>query len=236
MGRAKDIIVKPIPRKDADKIIKSLHYSGKVVRNSQIHLGVFLDGKCGGVLQFGPSLDKKKIIGLVRDTKWNGFIELNRMALADWLPANGESRSIAVAMKLLKKHYPQLEWVVSFADGTQCGHGTIYQASGFTLTGINQSKNLVRLPNGSTIHKMTLESNPTTPRTELGGKSYYDVTGGRYNLSAYVEEVGGQVIPGFQFRYMYFLNYDARKRLTVPVVPFSKIKEIGGEMYRGEAK
>lgn len=236
MGRAKDIIVKPIGRKDADRVIKSLHYSGKVVQNSQIHLGVFLDDRCGGCLQFGPSLDKKKIIGLVEDTKWSGFIELNRMALADWLPPNGESRSIAVAMKLLKKHYPQLEWVVSFADGTQCGHGTIYQASGFSLTGITASKNLVRLPDGSTIHKMTLESSPTTPRPELGGQSYYDLTGGRYNLAAYVDATGGEIIPGFQFRYIYFLTPAARERLTVPVLPFSKIKEIGGEMYRGESK
>lgn len=236
MGRAKDIVIRPIPRKDADKIIKQLHYSGKVVQNSQIHLGVFLEGRCGGVLQFGPSLDKKKIIGLVKDTKWNGFLELNRMALADWLPPNGESRSIAMSMRLLKKHYPHLEWIVSFADGTQCGHGTIYQASGFDLTGIVKSKNLVRLPDGSTIHKMTLESNPMTPRKELDGRSYYDVTGGRYSLGQYVKEAGGQIIPGFQFRYVYFLNPEARTRLTVPVIPFSKIKEIGGEMYRGEAK
>ncbi len=236
MGRCKDIVVRPIPRRDADKIIKQLHYSGKVVQNSQIHLGVFLDGRCGGVLQFGPSLDKKKIIGLVEGTRWTGFLELNRMALAEWLPQNGESRSIAMSMRLLKKHYPHLEWIVSFADGTQCGHGTIYQASGFDLTGIVKSKNLVRLPDGSTIHKMTLESNPMTPRKELDGRSYYDVTGGRYNLAQYVKEAGGEIIPGYQFRYLYFLNPDARSRLTVPIIPFSKIKEIGGEMYKGEAR
>ncbi len=85
MGEAKNIIIKPISSKDANSIIRTLHYSGKVVNNSQVHFGVFYDGKCGGALQFGPSLDKRKIIGLVKDTKWNEFIELNRMALADWL-------------------------------------------------------------------------------------------------------------------------------------------------------
>lgn len=44
--RAKDIEIKPISRQDADKIVKELHYSGKTVNNSQIHLGFFLDGKC----------------------------------------------------------------------------------------------------------------------------------------------------------------------------------------------
>ena len=80
MGDAKRIIVKPIAAADASRIVKALHYSGKVVQNSQVHLGVFLDGKCGGAMQFGPSLDKRKIQGLVQDTKWNEFIELNRMA------------------------------------------------------------------------------------------------------------------------------------------------------------
>ncbi len=97
MSKAKEIIVKPISSKDAARIVKSCHYSGKVVQNSQLHFGVFLDGKCGGAMQFGPSLDKRKIQGLVRDTSWNGFIELNRMAFADWLPRNSESRAISVA-------------------------------------------------------------------------------------------------------------------------------------------
>lgn len=234
MGKAKDIVVRPIGRDDANKIITGLHYSGKVVKNSQVHFGVFLGDRCGGALQFGPSLDKKKIIGLVDGTKWNGFLELNRMALADWLPKNGESRSISVACNLIRKAYPFVEWIVSFADGCQCGHGTIYQASGFLLTGITESKNLVRLPIGKTVHKMTLESNPTTPRPELGGRSYFDITGGKYCLSKYVEATKGEVIPGYQLRYVRFLNPEARDRLTVPVIPFSRITEIGASMYRGE--
>ena len=94
----KDIIVKPISSQDASRVVKSCHYSGKVVQNSQLHFGVFLNGKCGGAMQFGPSLDKRKMQGLVENTGWNGFIELNRMAFADWLPRNSESRAIAVAM------------------------------------------------------------------------------------------------------------------------------------------
>jgi hypothetical protein len=37
VGDAKNIIVKPISSRDANKIIKALHYSGKVVNNSQLH-------------------------------------------------------------------------------------------------------------------------------------------------------------------------------------------------------
>lgn len=233
---AKDIHVAAISSTEANEMIRQWHYSGKVVSNSQLHLGVFLNGKCGGVMQFGPSLDKRKMVGLVEGTKWNGFIELNRMAFSEFLPRNSESRAIAVAMRLIKKHYPQIEWVVSFADGTQCGDGTIYRASGFVLTGINPSSNLARLPNGTVIHKMTLESGPDRPRPELGGRSYYSVTGGKYNFKRYVEVTKAQVLVGFQLRYIYFLNSTARARLTVPIIPFERIGEMGASMYRGQKR
>ena len=233
MGTAKQIVVKPISSKDANAIIKSLHYSGKTVQNSQLHLGVFLDGKCGGAMQFGPSLDKRKMLGLVRGTLWNEFIELNRMAFADWLPRNGESRALGYAFRWMRKQYPHIKWCVSFADGTQCGDGTIYRASGFVLTAINKSFNLVRLPNGEVIHKMTLESNPLQKRPELAGKSYYDITGGKYDLAKYTKYIKGDVIPGFQLRYVYFLHESAKQDLTVPILPFSEIDRQGAGMYKG---
>ena len=236
MGDAKRLIVKPISAKDANRIVQGLHYSGKTVQNSQLHLGVFLDGKCGGAMQFGPSLDKRKMQGLVRGTLWNEFIELNRMAFADWLPRNGESRALGFAFRWMRKQYPQLKWCVSFADGTQCGDGTIYRASGFYLTAINKSMNLVQFGQGQVIHKMTLESNPTQKRPELDGATYYEVTGGRYDFNAYAKAVGGEVIPGFQLRYIYFLDSSARDRLTVPILPFSEIDRRGAGMYRGKPR
>jgi hypothetical protein len=163
MGDAKRLIVKPISAKDANRIVQSLHYSGKTVQNSQLHLGVFLDGKCGGAMQFGPSLDKRKIQGLVSGTLWNEFIELNRMAFADWLPRNGESRCIGYAMRFIRKQYPWIKWVVSFSDGTQCGDGTIYRASGFVLTGIKENNQIWDAPTGETF-------TDTSIRPGIGGE------------------------------------------------------------------
>jgi len=216
---AKDIVVKPISRADADRIVKSCHYSGKVVQNSQLHFGVFLNGKCGGAMQFGPSLDKRKIQGLVEGTGWNNFIELNRMAFSDWLPRNSESRAISVAMKLIRKSYPHIEWVVSFADGTQCGDGTIYRASGFALTGIKENNQILLMPDGSKVSRMT-------------------VTKGEHILAnggAKIPE-GSKPLSGFQLRYIYFLNPAARSRLTVPILPFSEIQKRGAGMYLGKPK
>lgn len=156
MPSAKDIRVAPISAKDAAAIVKRVHYSGKVVQNSQLHLGVFLDGRLEGAMQFGPSLDKRKVQGLVEGTGWNGFIELNRMAFSDRLPRNSESRALGVAMRLIRKHYPHIEWVISFADGAQCGDGTIYRAAGFVLTGIRKNTSIWRAPTGAVFPETSL--------------------------------------------------------------------------------
>ena len=148
MGGAKDIWLAPISAKDGHAFIRQHHYSGKSVQNSQLHLGIFLAGRMLGALQFGPSLDKRKLIGLVAGTRWNEFIELNRLALIDDTPKNTESRALAMAMRIIRKQYPHIQWVVSFADATQCGDGTIYRASGFVLTGLKKNTQIWEAPNG----------------------------------------------------------------------------------------
>lgn len=234
MGRTKEIILKVIPSKIAIPFVKKHHYSGKVVNNSNLHFGAFLDNQLHGVLSFGPSLDKSKIIGLVEGTGWNEFLELNRMAFDDYLPRNSESYCISKAMMLIKKNAPQIKWVVSFADGCSCGDGAIYRASNFVLTLIKKNSDLCVLPNGQKIHSMTLKSQPLQKRPELGGRSFFDITGGKYDFKKYVEAAGAQILTGFQLRYIYFIDKSYRQRLTVPEIPFSRIDEMGAGMYKGE--
>lgn len=211
-------------------------------------------------MQFGPSLDKRKVQGLVDGTGWNGFIELNRMAFSERLPRNSESRALGIAMRIIRKAYPHIEWVISFADGAQCGDGTIYRAAGFVLTGIRKNTSLWRGPDGSVSDDATVKTNPTRPpvfsRTSLtDGKSKQQqqqamqivsrttVTKGGHAASAgggasmkLYKAAGFEPIPGFQLRYLYFLNPAARSRLTVPILPFSRIAEMGAEMYKGQAR
>lgn len=233
---AKDLLVRPIDPRASREFICRVHYSGKCTPNTQLHFGVFYQGRLEGALQFGPPLDRSKLLPLVKGSQWQEVIELNRMAFSEALPRNSESRALGVVFRLMRKHAPQIKWVVSFADATQCGDGTIYRASGFVLTGIKASENLARLPDGSVIHKITLENDGNRPRPELGGRSYFNVTGGRYNFEAYVQAVGAEVLRGFQLRYLYFLDPAYRDRLTVPILPFSSIAEAGAAMYRGRAK
>ena len=226
---AKEIIVKPISSQDAARIVKACHYSGSSAINASLHLGIFLNGRCGGAMQFGPSLQKSSTVSLVEGTGWNGFIELNRMAFADWLPRNSESRAIAVAMRLIRKAYPHIEWVVSFADGTQCGDGTIYRASGFVLTGIKENSTMHMMPDGTIFADVGLRASSANLRKKVGYKIGEP-------FSSFKQRTGAKRVPGFQLRYIYFLNPAARSRLTVPVLPFSEIQRRGAGMYLGKPK
>ena len=214
MGRAKEIILKVIPSNVANDFVKKNHYSGKVVPNSKLHFGCFLDNKLGGVMSYGASINKKGTINLVKGTKWSGFIELNRMAFSDILPKYSESRCIAISMKLLKKNAPHIKWVISFADATQCGDGTIYRASGFKLVGI--SKNTA------------LRINPKT------GNPMHVIRA--HHLTISNEFRKWKPIDGYQLKYIYFIDKAKEKDLTVPIIPFSKIKEMGIGMYKGKMR
>ena len=175
MGKAKEIVLKVIPASIANPFIRAHHYSGGVVTNSCLHFGVFLDGQLHGVMSYGPSMNKQKMIGLVEGTGWNEFLELNRMAFDSVLPRNSESRALSISLRLIRKYAPQVKWVLSFADACSCGDGTIYRAANFVLTGMKRNEALCILPDagnpdgGTRMHKMVLSANPTTPRPELGG-------------------------------------------------------------------
>jgi hypothetical protein len=243
MLTAKDIKVGPISRSDADRVVKLNHYSGKVVQNSQLHLGVFLEGRLEGAMQFGPSLDKRKMVGLVEGTGWNNFIELNRMAFSERLPRNSESRALSVAFRLMRKHYPYIDWVVSFADGAQCGDGTIYRAAGFVLTGIKRNTQMWAAPSGETFSRMSLTDGKSKQEQEQARRivSRLSMTEGKHAVTGgasmkLYKEAGFIPIEGFQLRYMYFLNQAARQRLTVPILSFDKIEALGAGMYRGKKR
>ena len=242
MATAKDIYVAPISQKDAATLVKRVHYSGKIVNNSQLHFGVFLNGKLEGVMSFGASLDKRKTQGLVSGTAWNDFLELNRMAFSERLPRNSESRALSIAFKLIKKHYPNIEWIISFADGTQCGDGTIYRASGFFLTGIKKNTQIWQAESGETFSRISLTNGKKSKEQQGNAKKIVNrvsvtkgvkiLENGGASMKNYAA-AGFKPLPGFQLRYVYFLNPKAKERLTVPILPFSKIDEMGASMYKG---
>jgi len=228
---AKDIVLRPIPSQDAKRIVQREHYSGKVDPRSQLHIGVFYGGELEGAIQFGPPIDRRKMLPLVEGTSWEGMCELNRMAFSERLPRNSESRALSVAFRLLKKHKPQLKWIVSFADATLCGDGTIYRASGFLLTQIRQNKSMIRMPDGSIAADIVFSAGFSPNAGERSIKAKWGM-GANEPKSDFFKRIGAKPVPGYQFRYVYFLDPTWRCRLTAPVIPFDKIPS-ECRMYRG---
>jgi len=238
MATAKEIVVKVIPSNIANEFVKKTHYSGKVVNNSKLHFGVFLNGVLHGVMSYGSPMDKSKVIGLV-DTgltynqAWNSMLELNRMAFDDVLPKNSESRALAISFRLLKKNAPHIKWILSFSDGTASGDGTIYRASGFALTKITPNGTIWEFPNNERVARMTWDSADASARSVLASRLYPD---GEVDLSKWAnmafKDMGGKPASGFQLRYIKLL--DPTAKLKCDTIPFTKIDEIGAGMLRGK--
>lgn len=225
---AKEIIVKPIDKPTADKIVKKYHYSGKVVQNSNLNFGVYYKGLLLGAMQFGSPTDKRKMLPLVKETLWNETIELNRMAFSDALPRFAESRAISLAFKWIKKN-SEIKWCISFADGTQCGHGTIYQASNFKLCNIKKNSTILILPDGTKTTDVSINTGSDKygrEKKSLGYTSTKKYLDDRYK--------GWKPLVGYQYKYIYFIDKEAEKNFTGEFIPFSKIKELDIEMYKGE--
>lgn len=221
---AKALRIEPIRAQLANGFVQRVHYSGTVGPNSQLHLGVYWDGRLEGCLQFGPPMDRRKVLPIVAGTPWAGMIELNRMAFTEALPRNSESRALAVALRILRRQAPQLKWVLSFADATQSGDGAIYRAVGFVLTGIRRNATI-----GSLDGKVSANISHHVARfTTTKGPGILD-RGGAARVPP-----GWKPLPGYQLRYVYFLDPAWRDRLAVPAIPYAEIAARGIGMYRGQ--
>lgn len=124
------------------------------------------------------------------------------MAFDDKLPRNSESRCIAVSLRLIKKNAPQIKRVISFADGTQCGDGTIYRASGFKLVGIAENT--------------AIRINPET------GEKIHTIQA--FHLKKQKEFSTWEPVKGNQLKYVYLI--DKTCELAVPVLSFDTIDKV----------
>ena len=145
-------IVKPIDAKNARDIVKKYHYSGKVVSNSKIHLGVFNDEKLVGCLQYGPPMNGKKTSDkILPDVE---MMELNRMVMMDTEPRNSESKAISLCNKWIKNN-TNIKYLLSFSDGKQGNVGYIYQATNWMYIGYLVSNSFYEL-DGEIMHSVTV--------------------------------------------------------------------------------
>lgn len=198
--------VATIARRIACEIIVAHHYSRRVVNNSYVHLGVWIDGALVGILQFGYALNPARMGKVVAGSSSTDYLELNRMWLSDAAPRNSESRAIAYAVRYIRAAMPQVSWLQSFADERCGGWGVVYQAANFLYVGCH-STTFFEL-DGETFHEMLLSVRPDKAgsRGRFLRANIARATKARYK----------------QFRYVYFIRKSWRRRLNLPVLPYPK--------------
>lgn len=201
-----DFCVKLIDRDTANALIMRHHYSRKFYNATYIHLALFIEGEVMGVLQFGYAMNPASASSVVAGTEMDEYLELNRMWLDDAAPRNSESRALAMAVKFIRRAYPKVKWIQSFAD-ERCGlFGTVYQAAGFTFHGEHMGR-----------------------FWELDGVVYHDsiLTDSRKELTPAGSRLRANKDRAVrldlrQFRYLRFLQPRFAKQCRFPALPFPK--------------
>jgi hypothetical protein len=202
---APSFYVMEMDRDDANRIIVNNHYSGKFYSASYIHLGLYADACLRGVLQFGYAMNPQSMASVVEGTKIDEYLELNRMWVDDAMPRNSESKALSYAVKFIRRKYPRVAWIQSFAD-ERCGRlGVVYQASSFLYCGEHLST-FWEL-DGVWYHNSLMTRDPKLSKS-----------------AAFIQNRKSECKrQDFrQFRYVKPLKNWARKRLLLPVLPYPK--------------
>jgi hypothetical protein len=184
-------------------LIETNHYSHKCTPNHFLSFDVN-NGK--GALQLGFGIrphNKKSISSLITH---DNYCEFDRMWLSDDLPKNSETQVISLLLSYLKQNYKNIQFVITYADGSAGNKGIIYQASNaLRLEPIMCDFYL--LSNGERVHPVSMwhrhKTRAWTTMCEL------------YPGIKHIK--GTKKIPIYQYRYLYILNHSMRKKYQAEI-------------------
>ena len=201
----KDFYIKEVDRKIANKMVVKNHYSKKFYNATYIHLGLYVNEELKGVLQYGYAMNPTSCSSVVKGTKKNEYLELNRMWIDDNVGQYPESRAISYSIKYIKKKYPKIKWIQSFADERCGGFGVVYQACSFSYFGEHNS--LFWTLDGVVYHNSLMTRNP-----KLSKSAKY--------LQENKNKATSQKLR--QFRYIKFLDKREKKKCLLKEHPYPK--------------
>ena len=129
------------------------HYSRSMPSGKSAKLGVWENGRYIGALVFASGANRN--IGKPYGLNQQQVCELVRVALDKH--KTPVTKIIAISLKMIRKRYPGLRVVVSYADGEQGHEGTIYKAGNWTFEGSTKGDYQV-LYRGKWRHKRTVDA------------------------------------------------------------------------------
>jgi len=199
--------IKEIDRNLANDIIVKNHYSKKFYNATYIHLGLFVNEEIKGVLQYGYAMNPASCGSVVEGTQKDEYLELNRMWIADNVGEYPESRAISYSLKYIRRKYPKIKWIQSFADERCGGFGIVYQACSFDYYG--EHKNIFWELDGETFHNSIMTS-------EKAGKRGYNLLNDQKNKERVIKHELRQ------FRYIKFLDQREKKKCLLKQQKYPK--------------
>lgn len=155
--KARELEISPCVLAQIRRFVETYHYSHNLNGVKISHcFRVEHEGKLVGGVVFGA----------LSTTAWKRFadseekvMELRRLVLLDEAGRNSESRVVGWCLRWLKKHAPQIEIVVSYADPAHGHSGVIYRASNFQHVGMSAADKGFRDPEtGKTYHSRALRT------------------------------------------------------------------------------
>ena len=202
-----EFYVKEIPKQISKKLIIENHYSKKVCNDAttHIHLGVFYKNELCGCLQFGYAMNPQSMASVVKDTKIDEYKELNRMWIKDNIIQYAESRAMSYCIKYIKRKFPKVKWIQTFADERCGGLGIVYQACSFDFYGEHSS--IFWEFENEIYHNSLITNNNRNKKSELEKRGF--------NEKATKFELR-------QFRYIKFLNQKWKKKCLLEQKPYIK--------------
>ena len=198
------LIVQPVPIVLARKLVEKHHYLHSLPGGTSLAFGVFTGSRLKGCLTLG--VGPLNAYSLVDGATSDDVLTLTRLWLSDELPKNSESRFIGIVLRHLRK-YTRLKFLVSYADPAQGHLGTIYQATGWTYTGVSEAMPLYDIGHGQPRHSRSLSHAYGTHSVEHFSRHGINV----------------RLVPQqAKYRYVYFLDQTWQGRLKVPQLPYPK--------------
>ena len=184
-----------------DKLVKQYHYSHKSTKN---RFKSFLINKDQGFIQLGYGIRPKMKHTISQLITGDNFCEFDRMWLSDELPKNSESQVIGLLLSYIKQVYPNIKFIITYADGSVGNKGIIYQATNAIPLGKIPCDFYI-LPSGERIHPVSMWHRHKTRAIGTISKIYPGI-----------KHIKGTA---FQYRYLYILNKKLRRKFQEKETP-----------------
>ena len=157
-------------KSEADSIIIQNHYSHKVTKNSFVSLLVYHYDKVAGALQIGYGTTPRKK-GIYNPDEVREF---DRMWLSDEMPKFSETITLSLLHNFLRKAYPEIKHLISYADTTVGNEGTIYKAANYKLLDKIKADFYI-LESGERVHPISMWHRHGTRKWDFLQKQYPNI-------------------------------------------------------------